>query len=79
MTIKYTSTQRYVIWILAAGLTVVFSISLFSSSMPSVVVNSYAQQNNTVAEDFKDCFIDFKSKNILSWNGSYKCYRISML
>jgi hypothetical protein len=64
MTIKYTSTQRYVIWILAAGLTVVFSISLFSSSMPSVVVNSYAQQNNTVAEDFKDCFIDFKSKNI---------------
>jgi hypothetical protein len=48
MTIRYTSSQRFGIWILAGGLvTLVFSISLFSSSMPSVVVNSYAQQNET--------------------------------
>jgi hypothetical protein len=48
MTIRYTSSQRLGLWILAGGLvTLVFSISLFSSSMPSVVVNSYAQQNET--------------------------------
>ena len=48
MTIRYTSSQRFGIWVLAGGLvTLVFSISLFSSSMPSVVVNSYAQQNET--------------------------------
>ncbi|MGE5862529.1 MAG: hypothetical protein ACM31H_02045 [Nitrososphaerales archaeon] len=48
MTIRYTSSQRYGIWILAAGLvTLVFSISLFSS-MPSIVVNSYAQQNEKI-------------------------------
>jgi hypothetical protein len=47
MTIRYTSSQRYGIWILAAGLvTLVFSISLFSS-MPSIVVNSYAQNEKT--------------------------------
>ena len=53
MTIKYTSSQRYGIWILAAGLlTMIFSISLSSSSssMPStvLVVNSYAQENEKI-------------------------------
>jgi len=48
MTIRYTSSQRFGIWVLAGGLvTLVFSISLFSSSMSSVVVNSYAEQNET--------------------------------
>jgi hypothetical protein len=48
MTIKFTSSQRYRILLLIAGLiTMVFSISLFSSSMPStvLVVNSNAQEN----------------------------------
>jgi hypothetical protein len=51
MTVKYTSSHRYGIWILAAGLlTTIFSISLFSSSMPStvLVVNSYAQENEKI-------------------------------
>lgn len=41
-------------------LLILFLIPLFG------VGNAYSQQqqNNTVAEDFKDCFIDFKSKNI---------------
>ncbi len=49
MTIRYTSSQRYGIWIVAAGLvTLVFSMSLFSFTMPSVVVvNSYAQNEKT--------------------------------
>ena len=43
MTIRYKSSQRYGMWILGAGLvTLVFSVSLFSS-MSSQVVNSYAQ------------------------------------
>jgi hypothetical protein len=43
MTIRYKSSQRYGMWILGAGLvTLVFSVSLFSS-MSSQVINSYAQ------------------------------------
>ncbi|HEU5172596.1 MAG TPA: hypothetical protein VFT83_03625 [Nitrososphaeraceae archaeon] len=43
MTIRHKSSQRYGMWILGAGLvTLVFSVSLFSS-MSSQVVNSYAQ------------------------------------
>ena len=43
MKIRYKSSQRYGMWILGAGLvTLVFSVSLFSS-MSSQVVNSYAQ------------------------------------
>ena len=46
MKIKYTSNQRYKIWILAVSLTtMIISISLFSSNV--VVVNSYAQVNET--------------------------------
>ena len=51
MAIRHTSSQRYGLWILAIGLvTMVFSISLFSSSSiaPLVVVNSYAQQNEKI-------------------------------
>ncbi|HEX2487263.1 MAG TPA: hypothetical protein VHJ57_01615 [Nitrososphaeraceae archaeon] len=43
MTIRHSSSHRYGLWILAIGIvTMVFSISLFSSSSiaPSVVVNS---------------------------------------
>ena len=44
MKIKYTSNQRYKIWILAVSLTtMIISISLFSSNV--AVVNSYAQEN----------------------------------
>ena len=46
MKIRYKANQRYGIWILGACFaTMVFSISLFSSTMPSVVINSYAQVN----------------------------------
>jgi hypothetical protein len=47
MTFRFTLSQRYGILLLITGLiTMVFSISLFSSSMPStvLVVNSYAQE-----------------------------------
>ena len=50
MKITYTPNQRYGIWILAVGFTsMILSISLLSSIIPSgnVVVNSYAQVNET--------------------------------
>jgi hypothetical protein len=48
MTIRYTSSQRYRICILAAGIVaLVFSISIFSSNTSSIVVNSYAQNEKT--------------------------------
>ena len=46
MKIRYKANQRYGIWILGVCFaTMVFSISLFSSTMPSVVINSYSQVN----------------------------------
>jgi hypothetical protein len=48
MTIRYTSSQRYGICILAAGIiALVFSISIFSSNTSSIVVDSYAQNKKT--------------------------------
>ena len=49
MTIKFTSSQRYGILFLTTGIiTMAFSISLLSFSMPStaaMILNSYAQEN----------------------------------